>query len=689
MWSQVGGRFCRPPLPAHTASWRVALLAGGGSPHISAASCISSPAAKSVRKKKFRGRFKGQVPPNLLRNAGDGDFPIALRPYRPTVIQDLQDSSLDAAAATEGVGHVRRLKPHEVREAVRGSVSPDPGPEDKTRYGSLKDQRALISQVPAFDFEKDLKEGDAADLHASRARAQAARNFKHMPNPFGKKPGVLGTSPEAESKYYSQYFNGEGSKEDPRARSSAEEGLTEGRVPRPKRERISPKKYWYQDDYVTPDPRNVAYMRSKDLKFAMMNEAHLVRKWRNDQPEGRAAGLPAGSEDLWMVFGYRAAELAAGPVPDAPDVPPPERRRGPKQRCSLATTLRFLQAHASVQAGPYTALQRLVSRLLSELDQLKPLECFYVLQALGRLRYRHPKSVQLLKRLSLTWRTLQEKQFVKAANAVGKLDLAGNMWARHLKAALAGSLPRMSGRHLARLKAITVMELLDEPESLVAYLEECERKRQFIWYSRHLQMVEIHTHLVYPDVWEGLSEHVREFLQEVRDASEESRKEEVQSKRGRRGRRRRGRSSELAADVSDESGTDEDTDSDDEGRPKFNKNLYSSALHADVSRVLLRKLGVEHQNKLAAGPLTLDMVHTPTMTVVEAAEQWQFYLRSPQVTAQARRRHEILRTMGFKLVLVPYHRWGALEDDAAKEAFLHSLVPKSILPPEAKEAATE
>lgn len=51
-------------------------------------------------------------------------------------------------------------------------------------------------------------------------------------------------------------------------------------------------------------------MNSRELKFAMVNEAHVVQKWRNAQPEGRAAGLPPGSERLWLAFGLRAAELA-------------------------------------------------------------------------------------------------------------------------------------------------------------------------------------------------------------------------------------------------------------------------------------------------------------------------------------------------------------------------------------------
>jgi len=122
--------------------------------------------------------------------------------------------------------------------------------------------------------------------------------------------------------------------------------------------------------------------------------------------------------------------------------------------------------------------------------------------------------------------------------------------------------------------------------------------------------------------------------------------------------------------------------SDDElSTPAFDRSRFTSALHEDISRILGGPdLGVEHSNKLAAGPLTVDMCHVPTMTVVEAAPAWQFYVRSPVVTALARRRQELLRAMGFKIVRVPYHRWEALGSDEAKAEFLRVKLPKELLP---------
>lgn len=80
--------------------------------------------------------------------------------------------------------------------------------------------------------------------------------------------------------------------------------------------------------------------------------------------QGQAPGLPEGVSELWMAFGYRAAELSCGrsvrPMPGETEA---TSGRIPKQRCSLPSTLRFLQAMASVQAGPHSAALVLVNRV--------------------------------------------------------------------------------------------------------------------------------------------------------------------------------------------------------------------------------------------------------------------------------------------------------------------------------------
>eukprot|EP00438_Fugacium_kawagutii_P014486 Skav223533 [mRNA] locus=scaffold1160:438748:442095:+ [translate_table: standard] len=218
-----------------------------------------------------------------------------------------------------------------------------------------------------------------------------------------------------------------------------------------------------------------------------------------------------------------------------------------------------------------------------------------------------------MQHLSLAWRALAEKNFVKSANAVAKLDLAQeNSSSRALGKATeddvghvalcdgAQTLDAFEGRSRGVVHAaITVMELLDEEEGMRSYLQRCESDRSHFWYSRHLQMVELHVHLLYPKLWESLEDEVRLFLQEVRHAAQDS---------------------------------SVDAASDDEG---------DEGVAVDVSGILA-SLGIGHQNKIAAGPMLLD-IHLHDMCIVEAAAAWSFYLRSSHLTALARRRQEMLK----------------------------------------------
>eukprot|EP00929_Paragymnodinium_shiwhaense_P067938 TRINITY_DN34147_c0_g1_i2.p1 TRINITY_DN34147_c0_g1~~TRINITY_DN34147_c0_g1_i2.p1 ORF type:complete len:513 (-),score=124.93 TRINITY_DN34147_c0_g1_i2:395-1933(-) len=502
-----------------------------------------------------------------------------------------------------------------------------------------------------------------------------------MPNPLGEKPGPLGTDPKAEANYYTRYFDGkdrvglDGAKIKPKPvlGPDGSEEFREDPKPRPKRVRINPKEFWYKPDYVTPDPANVGFMSTKELKYAMINEAHQVMIWREQlkQDDGPASGLPPNGHELWMAFGYRAADLATAPAAGAKFpmgasvASPDEEGISPRQRCSVRSCMRFLQALSSVQAGPFSALQRIVGRVLQELDVLKPTETFYLLQALARLRLRHTRSSQLLQKMHLAWRILPQRQLVKAANAAAKLDLASGMWARPLKAALSAMLPRLEGRHLANLKSIAVMELLNTPAGLTSYLDLASSSRSSFRYSRHLLVVEMHVHLLWPDVWNSLDEHIKAFLEEVRKTFE-------------RVRQNAGSKAETSSDESD----DEDDEMPNRRRSSekgYDPRLYSSQLHQDVSRILSEHIALEHNSRLAAGTLTVDMCHVPTMTIIEAAAAYQFYLRSSKVTALARRRQEMLRAMGFKLIQVPYYRWDVLGDDEAKAGYLRDLLPPELL----------
>lgn len=632
---------------------------------------------------------------------------------------------MDAEAEAEGDSFRAppKLKPHKVREAVMERSERERMERESfaknisvAEPSQLERRTGAGPTIEAFDPKRDLSPDEAFDYEAALRKDMAKRNYRYMPNPFSANPGHLGVGPKAEARYYEKYFDGRRPPEAAPRTPGAEEDLRDAGAVRPRRERISPKRFWIQPEYTTPEPHAVAMMNSRELKFAMVNEAHVVQKWRNAQPEGRAAGLPPGSERLWLAFGLRAAELAhvAGAAGAEDLVAPGESStlgmravdlpggltgedlagRRPPQRCSLSTTLRFLQAMASVQAGPFSAMQQLMSRVVEDLRDLKPQQCFFLLQAMSRLRIKHRKGPYILQRMSLAWRTLPHKKLVKAANAVAKLDLGGHLWAKPLKLALAKTLPQLSGKHFSNLKAITVMELLDEPDAMRSYLEHAEQWRSHVRYSRHLQLVEVHAHLVHPDVWHSLGDNIKLFLQEVRSSAEERAKERQPAdpqRAGAGGAADGGSGSDSASASSGDEGLSDGSasDSDAEGafdvqlrarRRAYDTSRFSSALHEDVSRVLGRVLGVDHHNRIAAGPLTVDICHMPTMTIIEAAPAWQFYVRSPQMTALARRRQELLQAMGFSVVRVPYHRWETLgDDDEAKAAFLREKLPRVVL----------
>ncbi|OLQ10543.1 hypothetical protein AK812_SmicGene5744 [Symbiodinium microadriaticum] len=298
-------------------------------------------------------------------------------------VRDLQDQSLDAEAEVEEAT---------ARRPAQGISKPSKfsGPKGDT----AKAMASGFELVPRFNPDRDMNEQDemlknhncccrlrctflvspftfeqeAAELRASKApeaqilsaasavkeavtacriqrrllaKQLAERNYRLTSLP----PCELSEAyrdAQAEANYFDRYFNGRPPTRDrPPPTLSTMDGAPEDLVD-PRRAKPKPT--------ARPDAPTVAFMNSRELKYAMVNEAYLVRKWRNDQPE-------AGAAELWMAFGYRAAELSCGrsvrPLPgeDAECALTPGTGTGrvPRNRCSLSTTLRFLQAMASVQ----------------------------------------------------------------------------------------------------------------------------------------------------------------------------------------------------------------------------------------------------------------------------------------------------------------------------------------------------
>eukprot|EP00386_Alphamonas_edax_P001217 GDKI01003532.1.p1 GENE.GDKI01003532.1~~GDKI01003532.1.p1 ORF type:complete len:194 (+),score=36.59 GDKI01003532.1:3-584(+) len=105
---------------------------------------------------------------------------------------------------------------------------------------------------------------------------------------------------------------------------------------------------------------------------------------------------------------------------------------------------------------------------------------------------------------------------------------------------------------------------------------------------------------------------------------------------------------------------------------------YTSHLHKDVSRVL-GMMRIEHLNGLKAGPFILDAFHPETSTIIEVNPPFQFYANTQHYTALSKRRHELLRAMGFTLVHIPHQSWNRMADDDQKIQYLKSHLPRRML----------
>eukprot|EP00397_Hematodinium_sp_SG-2012_P044910 GEMP01050285.1.p1 GENE.GEMP01050285.1~~GEMP01050285.1.p1 ORF type:complete len:305 (+),score=83.30 GEMP01050285.1:25-939(+) len=265
----------------------------------------------------------------LKKYKADGEFPLHRRqdyyeipptagaaPSKPSVIRDLDDPTLDDSPPKQ-----RRLKPHEIypREEKRTSLNPGLA-EHPTKVSA--DTSAEL-QIPEVDI------------------VEAAKKFHWMPHPKTRPKG---------DEYFAKYFLARDRRLDGREKEF-KKILDE--LPDEAKEankRISPRKYWYSADYETPKAEDVPHMKSCEVKKVMMEEAHQVRK--------KQAPF---NEELWTALAQRGAEVACGRLLSGESGP----------QCGALTTLRMLQALASVQVSVNAAIMQIVDRVTNE-KRLKP-----------------------------------------------------------------------------------------------------------------------------------------------------------------------------------------------------------------------------------------------------------------------------------------------------------------------------
>ena len=289
---------------------------------------------------------------------------------------------------------------------------------------------------------------------------------------------------------------------------------------------------------------------------------------------------------------------------------------GPRNSPRLA--LRTLEFSSSLGIALPDEISALIGSL--SLSSLKPAEFFFIFQALGRLRIRDARMSALLKRSAFCWGALLPKHLVKVANAIAKLggddvEKGKVRWTDSLAVTLSHGISsgRVKGKDLLLLKGLTVVEILGSVDGgmgvldyLVMMESNCEKP------VKGLVLVEFWLRLIKPDLWNKIPENVKKWLK---------------------------------------------TPIPDEQEPKDSEKtqFFTQVLHS------IKYLNVI--TNVMCGPFQTDFFFPQTNTLLELAPMFQFYQGSKTFTTAARLRHQLLRAMGFKLLVLPYHTWQAVQEE--------------------------
>ncbi|PFH32134.1 RAP domain-containing protein [Besnoitia besnoiti] len=491
-----------------------------------ASGCLRAPArgmASLSKAEQHRKRMRKMMdkrmlwkPPNVstryLRAEADFNVLSVQRPRvrrggdegtRGKAIVDFADgASLPAAAAraSEAGTERRLLKPHEVAKLVASHEKVTGTRDDKTTAASLRrghlPSSSRVPQLTARDVDFQ-KRPEAKDFGFGAAE----RVF-----------GAAGLYKENDADYYRRFFKDryrrlDGKENEASRLMKSEAAAADGVRKPPKQRYIPPKKYWYRDNYCSPLPSEVRGLPSLTLKFALMNEARLVKTGRVP------LNLP-----LWRAFEARLLQLAS-----------------PRTNVRAATLLRALHAMSKVHHPVLPAtVEGTIRGLMFRESSLKPQHYVFLYQALARLRYRHVYLVRGLKEMMLSWSVLRNNFLIKAANAICKLDLADHILVQPLRTTLATRIPNFSAGNCRRLKWITVLNLFSDSMTL-AFLRVCHKHENvFKDYSRNLQLIELFLRLEKPEVYAQLPVTTQFFLECLRkthteDANEDENESDEES----------------------------------------------------------------------------------------------------------------------------------------------------------------
>ncbi|CDR94888.1 hypothetical protein, conserved [Babesia bigemina] len=530
-----------------------------------------------------------------------------------------------------------QLKPHEVRKHVKATMKPA---DLEAKYGKKRAKKMIKRQMLAEHgkvtwnprepvAESHIKEFSVDDIDIERRPRVEQFHFLNK-----------SIYDMTEEEFYSSFFrdrerkfDGMGSKLrnlEAQLLKEQQEALRDS----PKT-RIAPKAYWMKPNYVSPTPDEVAALNSLDLRFVMMNEAR------------KSIATCNIDDKVWEAFLTRVNTIAAN--------------------VCIRSLLRFLQIVSKVQLTPTDHVRALVDHIHRRRAEMKPKHYVFLFQALGRLRLRDQRLYDDLYEMVLCWPVLRNNFLVKAANSLAKLGVCDSLLLQPLRDVMAKRIEHFSATDCTRMKAITVLEMFGD-DMILSFLEKCEYHRQhFRHYTRHLEVIELYIRLFKAEVYARMDDATKQFLIDVRQQTLAKKLADATL-------------APIAADepnaaIADEGEDDHsdqdvpglrDSAADDSGTTT---KTFHCPYHEDVSRVLTL-IGVPHRNYMKAGPFILDVYEPKSNTVIEINTEHQYYHGTTHLTAMARRRHELIAGMGFRLLHIPYRWWRQLHGDEAKASAL-------------------
>ena len=145
---------------------------------------------------------------------------------------------------------------------------------------------------------------------------------------------------------------------------------------------------------------------------------------------------------------------------------------------------------------------------------------------------------------------------------------------------------------------------------------------------KQLLWVELYARLMKPvDVWSKVPDEVKEFLAEIRESSKAYKQDE-----------------DEASTIS-----------------------RSQVIYGEIENLLKSEFpGLLFLKDQKCGPFILDFFIPEKNLVLEICPEYQFYVRTQNLTSSARWRHSLIRAMGFKLVFITETEWSALESSVSE-----------------------